>query len=170
MHGVLLVIVTQAQLAEQEQKRLQVQAAKHAMHLAADSQPASASGATQQAGAPSANPLATTMPIAHMELAQQAVPQLASPQGSDEASGRKRRRGAVDYIALNRQLEAEAASSSGPQPAPLSFVTDTPPAAVGVHATSSVPNQRPDRVLDGTAVNVEQLNATVPRTHEGDKT
>lgn len=118
-------------------------------------------------------------PITPMEVVQQRMPQTASSGGQSETSGRKRRRNAVDYIALNKQLQAEAANASGQSAlqlgaqaaaAPLAFVTDVPSSAVGVRATSRVPNQRPDSPLDATALNVGHQHTNVPpQTHEGDK-
>lgn len=123
--------------------------------------------------------LPSSQPVENMEVEQQALSHVGSPGGESESSGRKRRRTAVDYVALNKQLEAEAARSAGQsalQPGlnaatkPLTFVTNVPSAAVGVHATDGVPNQRPDSLQDGTALNVGQQNALLPQTHEGDKT
>ena len=177
----------QAQLAEQERQRQQGQAAKFAMRQAAlaeamadQLQPSSATADPTEQASMQSTQSPSNHPIASMEVVQQRMPQTASSGGHSETSGRKRRRNAVDYIALNKQLEAEAASSSGqsvlkqgtqPAAAPLAFVTDVPSSALGVHATSRVPNQRPDSPLDATALHVGHQCVNVPpQTHEGDKT
>lgn len=174
----------QAQLAEQERQKQQAQAARFALRQAelakaATEANADAADLVQQAVLHSTQP-SSSQPLENMQFedVQQTMLHVASPGGENESSGRKRRRTVVDYVALNKQLEAEAARSSGQsvsQPAlnaatePLTFVTNVPSAAVGVHATDGVPNQRPDSSLDGTALNVGQQHAHLPQTHEGDK-
>ncbi len=181
-----LCCVVQAQMAEQErQKLLKTQATKYAQHQAGL---AAAAAAATQSESTSNNPQLpqaspdTLMPAADAGAAQaeeMSALHAASPSGGDsETSGRKRRRTAVDYVALNKQLEAEAAGpsrQSGSQQkgraadASLSFVTEVPASAIGVQATNAVPNQRPDTPLDGTALNVGQQHAPAPQPHEGDK-
>lgn len=175
----------QAQLAEQERQRHQGQAAKFAMRQAALAEAAAGQPEAQtaadlpQQAALHSTQLSGRQPVESMEIDRQITSQVASPGGESESSGRKRRRTVVDYVALNKQLEAEAACSPGQSAvqhgsngatAPLTFVTNVPPAVVGVYATDGVPNQRPDSVLDGTALNVGQQHALVPQTHEGDTT
>lgn len=173
-----------AQLAEQErQKLLKTQATKYAQHQAG----LAAAAAATQSESPATNPqLAqatqdTTMPAADapaIQAEEMSALHVASPGGADsETSGRKRRRTTVDYVALNKQLEAEAAGpsrQSGSQqeanaPDTLSFVTDVPAIAVGVQASNAVPNQRPDTPLDKTALNVGQDSALAQQPHEGDR-
>ncbi len=181
-----LCCVVQAQMAEQErQKLLKTQATKYAQHQAGL---AAAAAAATHSEPPSTNPQLpqafqdTLMPAADAAAAQaeeMSALHVASPSGGDsETSGRKRRRIAVDYVALNKQLEAEAAGpsrQSGSQQKgqaaemSLSFVTDVPASTVGVQATNAVPNQRPDLPLDGTALNVGQQHASAPQPHEGDR-
>lgn len=177
----------QAQLAEQARQKQQAQAARFALRQAelakaAAGQPeasAAAADLVRQAVLHSTQ-LFSSQPVESMQVedVQQTMPHVASPGGESESSGRKRRRTVVDYVALNKQLEAEAAHSSGQSASqhglsaatePLSFVTNVPSAAVGVHATDGVPNLRPDSSLDDTALNVGQQPAFVPQTHEGDK-
>ena len=164
----------QAQLAEQERQRHQAKLALLQARLAAEaaSQPeanAAADDNPQQAALHSTQ-LSSSQPVQHMETEQQTMQQLAGTGGHTE-SGRKRRRTVVDYVALNKQLEAEAARSASVQAvlqhpsssqatAPLTFVTNAPSAVVGVHATDGVPNQRPDSPSDGTALNVRQLHVS----------
>lgn len=172
-------------MAEQErQKLLKTQATKYAQHQAGLVAAAAAAAATHT-GSVSTTPQAsqnTTMPAADAAAVQaedMSTLHVASPSGGDsETSGRKRRRTAVDYVALNKQLEAEAAGpsrQSGSQQKghaadmSLSFVTDVPASAVGVQATNAVPNQRPDTPLDGTALIVGQQHAPVQQPHEGDR-
>lgn len=167
----------QAHLAEQEQKRLfNAQATKYAQHQAA-----LAAAATSQAGMPSVDsaipqaPTDSTLPLASRTEDSSYT---ASPGGKVETSGRKRRRTVVDYVALNRQLEAETAEPAGQSgsqqrggtaSAPLSFVTNVAADAVGVHATSAVLNQKSDSLMDGTALNVGQQVPIIQQPHEGDK-
>lgn len=179
----------QAQLAEQEQRKQQAQAARFALRQAelakaAAGQPeaiAAAADLARQAVLHSTQ-LSSSQPVESMqgEDAQQMMSLVASPGSESEASGRKRRRTVVDYVALNKQLEAEAARPSGQSASqhglnaasePLTFVTNVPSAAVGVHATDGVPNLRPDSPLDDTALNVThgQQHALLPQPHEGDK-
>lgn len=177
----------QAQLAEQEQQKQQAQAARFAMRQAelaeaAAGQPevkAAAADLVQQAVLHSTQP-SSSQPVKNVEdeYLQQTRVHVASPGGESESSRQKRRRTVVDYVALNKQLEAEAAGPSGQSvlqhglnaaTAPLTFVTNVPSAAVGVHATDGVPNQRPDSPLDSTALNVGQQHALLPQSHEGDK-
>ena len=182
-----LCCVVQAQMADQErQKLLKTQATKYAQHQAGLA--AAAAAAATQSESTSNNPQLpqasqdTLMPAADAVAAQAeelSALHAASPSGGDsETSGRKRRRTAVDYVALNKQLEAEAAGpsrQSGSQEKgraaamSLSFVTEVPASAVGVQATNAVPNQRPDLPLDGTALNVGQQHAPAPQPHEGDR-
>ncbi len=179
--------VVQAQMAEQErQKLLKTQATKYAQHQAGLA--AAAAAAATHTESLSTNPLLprasqdTTMPAADataVQAEEMSAFHVASPSGGDsETSGRKRRRTAVDYVALNKQLEAEAAGpsrQSGSQQKghaadmSLSFVTDVPASAVGVQATNAVPNQRPDTPLDGTALTVGQHNVPAQQPHEGDR-
>ncbi|KAL0048951.1 hypothetical protein WJX82_003017 [Trebouxia sp. C0006] len=176
-----------AQMAEQErQKLLKTQATKYAQHQAGLA--AAAAAAATQSDSPSTNPQLpqasqdTLMPAADaaaVQAEEMSALHVASPSGGDsETSGRKRRRTAVDYVALNKQLEAEAAGpsmQSGSQQkgraadVSLNFVTDVPASTVGVQATNAVPNQRPDSPLDGTALNVGQQHAPMPQPHEGDR-
>ena len=177
----------QAQLAEQERQKQQAQAARFAVRQAelaeaAAGQPevnVAAADLVQQAVLHSTQ-LSSSQLVKKMEVddMQQTMSHVASPEAESESSGRKRRRTVVDYVALNKQLEAEAAGPSGQSVSehglnaatkPLSFVTNVPSAAVGVHATDGVPNQRPDSSLDGTALNVGQQHALLPQTHEGDR-
>lgn len=167
----------QAHLAEQEQKRLfNAQATKYAQHQAA-----LAAAATSQAGMPSVDsaipqaPTDSTLPLAS-RTEDSSMSHTAG--GKDETSGRKRRRTVVDYVALNRQLEAETAEPAGQSgsqqtggnaSAPLSFVTNVAADAVGVHATSAVPNQKSDSLMDGTAFNVGQQVPIIQQPREGDK-
>ena len=179
-----LCYVVQAQLAEQErQKLLRTQATKYAQHQAG----LAASAAATHTDSVSTNPQLpqafqdTTMPAADaaaVHAEEMSAVHAASPSGDSETSGRKRRRTAVDYVALNKQLEAEAAGpsrQSGSQPRghaadiSLNFVTAVPASAVGVQATNAVPNQRPDTPLDGTALNVGQQNPVSQQPHEGDR-
>ena len=180
-----LCYVVQAQLAEQErQKLLKTQAVKYAQHQAG----LAASAAATHTDSVSTNPQLpqafqdTTMPAADaaaIHAEEMSAVHVASPSGGDsETSGRKRRRTAVDYVALNQQLEAEAAGpsrQSGSQQRghaadmSLNFVTAVPASAVGVQATNAVPNQRPDTPLDGTALNVGQQNPLAQQPHEGDR-
>ena len=183
-----LCCVVQAQMAEQErQKLLKTQATKYAQHQAGLAAVAAAAAATHTES-PSTNPQLpqasqdTNMPVADaaaVQAEEMSALQVASPSGGDsETSGRKRRCTAVDYVALNKQLEAEAAGPSR-QPGSqqkgcaadmsLNFVTDVPASAVGVQAINAVPNQRPDTPLDGTALNVGQQHAPAPQPHEGDR-
>ncbi len=182
-----LCCVVQAQMAEQErQKLLKTQATKYAQHQAGLA--AAAAAAATQSDSPSTNPQLpqasqdTLMPAADaaaVQAEEMSALHVASPSGGDsETSGRKRRRTAVDYVALNKQLEAEAAGpsmQSGSQQkghaadVSLNFVTDVPASTVGVQATNAVPNQRPDSPLDGTALNVGQQHAPMPQPHEGDR-
>ena len=182
-----LCCVVQAQMAEQErQKLLKTQATKYAQHQAGLA--AAAAAAATQSDSPSTNPQLpqasqdTLMPAADaaaVQAEEMSALHVASPSGGDsETSGRKRRRTAVDYVALNKQLEAEAAGPSMQSRSQqkgraadvsLNFVTDVPASTVGVQATNAVPNQRPDSPLDGTALNVGQQHAPMPQPHEGDR-
>ena len=183
-----LCCVVQAQMAEQErQKLLKTQAIKYAQHQAGLAAAAAAAAATHTESVSNNTQLPqasqdTTMPAADAAAVQaedMSASHVASPsRGDSETSGRKRRRTAVDYVALNKQLEAEAAGpsrQSGSQQRghaadiSLSFVTDVPASAVGVRTTNAVPNQRPDTPLDGTALNVGQQNALAQQPHEGDR-
>lgn len=169
----------QAQLTQQEWQKQQAQAAQLAACQAeVFAEAAAVTDLAQHAVLHSTQPT-SSQPAENMEVEQQALTHVGSPGGESESSGRKRRRTAVDYVALNKQLEAEAARSSGQSALqravnaaakPLTFVTNVPSAAVGVHATDGVPNQGPDSPLDGTALNVGQQHALLPQTHEGDKT
>lgn len=166
------IINMQAQLAEQERQRHQAKLAVLQERLAeAANQPEGNTAANdnpQQAG-PHITQLSSSQPVEHVEAGQQTMSLLAGSGGHLE-SGRKRRRTVVDYVALNKQLEAEAARTSAhfsmqhpnssSATAPLTFVTNVPSAVVGVHATDSVPNQRPDSPFDDTALNVGQLHAS----------
>lgn len=71
----------------------------------------------------------------------------------------------MDYVALNKQMEAEAAG----QGRSLSFSTAVPSTSVGVHAGAAVPNQRPDSLMDDTAVVAEQAVLSPQQPREGDK-
>lgn len=80
---------------------------------------------------------------------------------------------AVDYVALNKQLEAEAAGGTAQLGAPsaqqpLAFVTNAPTDAVAVHASNAAPNQKPDLPMDDTALQVEQQQRRPQQPHEGD--
>ncbi|KAL3144011.1 hypothetical protein ABBQ32_003818 [Trebouxia sp. C0010 RCD-2024] len=161
-----------AQLAEQERQRHQAKLAVLQARLAeATSQPEANTAADDkpQQAALHSTQLSSSQPVEHMETEQQMMSQVAGTGGHTE-SGRKRRRTVVDYVALNKQLEAEAARSASVQSvlqhpsssqanAPLTFVTNAPSAVVGVHATDGVPNQRPDSASDNTALNVRQVHA-----------
>lgn len=165
--------------AQQEWQKQQAQAAELAACQAEVSAEAAAINDLAQQAVLHSRQLPSSQPVENMEVEQQTLSHVGSPGGESESSGRKRRRTTVDYVALNKQLEAEAARTSG-QPAlargvhaaaeQLTFVTNVPSAAVGVHATDGVPNQRPDSPLDGTALNVGHQHALLPQTHEGDKT
>ena len=96
-----------------------------------------------------------------------ADPATVAATGAAPSSGRKRRRTAVDYIALNKQMEAEGAREG--QTASLSFATTVASTAVGVHAGDVVPNERPDSLMDDTALVAEQALTSPQQPHEGDK-
>ncbi len=171
----------QAQLAQQEQQKLiKVQATKYAQHQAAVA--AAAAGLSESSSQPQQdNSLASASDFdAPTGVTAQAMlaSHIANPGEESETSGRKRRRTVVDYVALNRQLEAEAAGISGHSGSQqvgsaanvaLTFVTSVPTDAVGVHATSTVPNQSPDSPMDGAALTVERQFAPFEQPHEGDK-
>ena len=173
-----LFIHPQAQMAEQEQQKLlKTQAAKYAQHQAG-----LAAAAVSHAEPPLATPQDPTLQsagAAAFQAEEAFASHVASPSGGDsETSGRKRRRTAVDYVALNKQLEAEAAGPSGHSTSqqtgnaaniPPSFVTDVPATSVGIQATNAVPGQRPDTPMNRTALSVEQQHAPAQQPHEGDK-
>ena len=159
----------QAQQAELERQRLMaVQAARLAQQQAAD-QPAATSSAAADAqslpgSAPGSPPHDTAALIDTSGVSQAAAAALLAVEPSP-ASGRKRRRTAVDYVALNKQLESEAGGGA----AILSFATTVPSTAVGIHAGAAVPNERPDSLKDDTAVMAELVVVNAQQPHEGDR-
>lgn len=156
----------QAQQAEQErQKLLALQAAKYAHYQAAQEADNLSAELSAQPG-----PLIQPEPAAALaDSTVNPAPVAAAPPSDVNAatsSGRKRRRTAVDYIALNQQMEAEAAG----QAASLSFATAVPSTAMGVHASAQVPNERPDSLMDDTALVAEKAVKSPQQPHEGDRT
>ena len=176
-------------MAEQERQRLaKAQATKYAQHQAAvtassGEQAGAASQGSEQPQASSRQEESDLPPdsasmLMNIDAEGTTVSDVTSPAGQPDATGRKRRRTAVDYVALNKQLEAEATASFGqsslqqsskPAEGPLSFVTDVPADAVGVLATNTVPNQRPDVPMDDSALTVVQQDGHAQQPREGDK-
>lgn len=159
----------QAQQAELDRQRLiAAQAARLAQQQAAEpSAPTSLSTADAQSvpgSAPGSPPHDTAALIDTSGVNQAAAATLVAVESSP-VSGRKRRRTAVDYVALNKQLESEAGGGA----ASLSFATAVPKAAVGVHAGTAVPNERADSLKDDTAVMTEHVVVNVQQPHEGDR-
>ena len=120
---------------------------------------------------------AATAPMLEDAAVRVEVSEGLSPVG-DSTSGRKRRRTTVDYVALNKQLEAEAAGvsvQSAPQQPNLSvshgpsFVTNAPASTVAVHANNTAPFSASDSAANGTALNVEQQQIVAQQPHEGDR-
>ena len=176
----------QAQLAEQERQRQnRMQATKHAQRQAAlaaaavTGEPTSSSQlpAPSQDGAEPQNGIASAMDEGTAGRLEEAA--ILTAPAIDSSSGRKRRRTTVDYVALNKQLEAEAAGSlaqslqaqPGVQTAqqPLNFVTNAPADTVAVHANNAAPNHMSDTPLESTALQVEQLQQVAQQPREGDR-
>ena len=180
-------VTVQAQLAEQERQRQQkMQATKFIQRQAAI---AATSDAVNDAGTAAVSQIlqtaqdggqsldAATAPMLEDAAVKVEVSEALSPVG-DSTSGRKRRRTTVDYVALNKQLEAEAAGvpvqSAQQQPslsAPsgLSFVTNAPASTVAVHANNTAPHSASDSAANGTALNVEQQQTIAQQPREGDR-
>lgn len=157
------------QAAEQErQQLLALQAAEQAISQSAQEADMLLPGTAGGPGDTSAMLLVQqSMALQHSDEAPAAPGTAAAPvEGNDASSGRKRRRTAVDYIALNKQMEAEA---SRPAASP-SFTTAIPSTAVGVHAGAALPNERPDTLMDDTALVAEQAVTSLQQPREGDKT
>lgn len=144
-----------------------MQAAKHAQQQAAHhaqvSQAVSAESEAVQPGSVSHQSADAAPAPANVG----ADPVTLAATDAAPSSGRKRRRTAVDYIALNKQMEAEGARDG--QTASLSFATTVASTAVGVHAGDVVPNERPDSLMDDTALVAEQALTSPQQPHEGDK-
>ena len=160
----------QAQQAEQEQQKLlALQAAKYVQRQAAQQADAGHPAAPGPQLATSSSSLQQQPAVATAaDLASAAAAAMSADAASVDAapsSVRKRRRTAVDYVALNKQIEAEAAG----QGASLSFATAVPSTAVGVHAGAAVPNERPDSLMDDTALAAEQSVKSPQQPREGDR-